>query len=397
MKVLIFSKHFWPDNFKINSIAKKLVEYGHQVTVITSNASYHNFKNKKKSFFFIKNFFWQGIDINYIPVFKKINYSRTNIIIEYFSYLISSFFFCHFFIRKKFDIIFVFGTSPIFQSFPAIYFSYLVRKPLILWVQDLWPDTLLDTGYVKNKFFLSIIKFFVKLNYLLSNLILVQSNNFKKKIKQDFGLKKKILTYYNLSEISFQKFFNLKNKKFTVVYSGNFGEAHDFDTLFKVMKLKKIQNLFYFKFIGSGKKFNYIKNFIRINKLSHCAEIKKYMSEKKLYNHLSMSDALFITLKKGLALDNTIPGKFQTYLAFGKPLLVNCLGVTNKLVIKHKIGLSNRPNDHNTLYNNLLNLKKLSLRDKLNIYKKSKALYEKYFEINTNVKFLEKVFYKEKS
>ena len=56
MKILIFSKHFWPDNFKINIIASELVKRGHKVTVLTSNSSYHISKKKKykTSFFFKK-------------------------------------------------------------------------------------------------------------------------------------------------------------------------------------------------------------------------------------------------------------------------------------------------------------------------------------------------------
>ena len=46
MKILIFSKHFWPDNFKINIIAKELVKKGHNVTVLTSNSNYQIEKNK---------------------------------------------------------------------------------------------------------------------------------------------------------------------------------------------------------------------------------------------------------------------------------------------------------------------------------------------------------------
>ena len=398
MKILIFSKHFWPDNFKINIIAKELVNKGHEVTVITSNSSYHILNNKRYSNnFFLNKKIWKGIDIYYLPVFKKKKYNTINIIFDYFSHFISLFFYCHFFIKKKIDLIFVFGTSPIFQSIPAIYFSYLIRRPLVLWVQDLWPDSLVDTGYIKSKYFLSIIKFLVKINYFLSDLILVQSNNFKQKIIKDFNLKKKILTYYNLAELSFQEFAISNNKKFTIVYSGNFGEAQDFETLLKILKIKEIQKLFHFKLIGSGKKFNYIKKYILKNNLSKIVKLEKYMNEKKLYRILSKSDALFITLKRGLALDNTIPGKFQTYLSFGKPLLANCAGATKNIIIDTKIGFCNSPGDSNTLYNNLINLRKLSMHKKNKIYKRSNLLYNKHFAINKNINYLESIFKKLKN
>jgi glycosyltransferase involved in cell wall biosynthesis len=220
----------------------------------------------------------------------------------------------------------------------------------------------------------------------------VQSNNFKQKIKKDFNIKKKILTYYNLAELSFQKFKNPSNKKFTVVYAGNFGEAQDFDTLLKVLKVKKIQNLFNFRLIGSGKRFNYIKDYIIKNNLSKSVKLEKYMNERKLYNILLKSDAHFITLKRGLALDNTIPGKFQTYLSFGKPLLANCFGATKKIIVNSKIGYCNNPGDYNSLFKNLIKLNNLTLNKKIKIYNKSKLLYNKYFIINKNINYLEKIF-----
>ena len=93
-----------------------------------------------------------------------------------------------------------------FSIIASTLFSFLISKPIILWVQDLWPESLKDTGYIKNKYILSFIKYFVKINYSLSDLILVQSDKFKKKIKKDFKITNKIITHYNPSEVKFQKF-----------------------------------------------------------------------------------------------------------------------------------------------------------------------------------------------
>ena len=35
MKILIVSQYFWPENFKINDVAKGLVEKGYDVSVLT--------------------------------------------------------------------------------------------------------------------------------------------------------------------------------------------------------------------------------------------------------------------------------------------------------------------------------------------------------------------------
>ena len=73
MKILIFSKHFWPENFKINIVAKELVERGHKVTVLTSNTKYYflNKENFKKIGWFIYKKNWNGVHIYYLPVYKK--------------------------------------------------------------------------------------------------------------------------------------------------------------------------------------------------------------------------------------------------------------------------------------------------------------------------------------
>jgi hypothetical protein len=190
MNILIFSKHFWPENFKINTIAEELVKRKNEVDVITCHSNYNNnsiLKNYKKNFF-IKKKKWKNINIYYLPVYKKKNYNRINIFIEYFSFFISSSFFLFFFLRKKYNIIFVFGTSPILQALPVICYSKLKKIPLVLWVQDLWPESLRDTNYIKSSLILDFVKFLVRIIYVNSSLILVQSAAFIKNIKINFNI-----------------------------------------------------------------------------------------------------------------------------------------------------------------------------------------------------------------
>ena len=120
-------------------------------------------------------------------------------------------------------------------------------------------------------------------------------------------------------------------------------------------------------------------------------KLTNYLSSEKLYKEILKSDALFLTLKRGVALDKTIPGKFQTYLSFGKPILANCAGITNNIIKKSNIGFVNFPGRYIDLQNNLVKLLNLSLYKKLLIYKKSKKLYNKYFEIKSNINYLEKI------
>ena len=62
--------------------------------------------------------------------------------------------------------------------------SKLKKIPSVVWVQDLWPEVLEDTGYIKNKFILKLIDKFVKFIYLKSDTIIAQSDSFKIHLKK---------------------------------------------------------------------------------------------------------------------------------------------------------------------------------------------------------------------
>ena len=97
-KIIIFSKHFWPENFKINLIAKELVTKGYKVDVLTSNPDYIYKKNENyKNNFFLNKKKWKGVNIFYLPIYKRKNYNWFSIFFNYFSHFVSCFFYCHFF------------------------------------------------------------------------------------------------------------------------------------------------------------------------------------------------------------------------------------------------------------------------------------------------------------
>ena len=183
----IFSKHFWPENFKINDIAFKLRKRI-AVYVFTSEPNYNNFNYKHKK----KEVIYKGVKIRYFNTFKKTKDNFINIFLDYFSYIFNLTLRINFFLKEKSDITLTFATSPIFQAIPAIYFSKLKNIPSIIWVQDLWPEVLEDTGYVKNKLILKLINRLVNIIYNSSDFILVQSDSFKKHLLKNYDLKNKI-------------------------------------------------------------------------------------------------------------------------------------------------------------------------------------------------------------
>ena len=170
------------------------------MSVFTAKPGYNNIKYDNN----LNYRRYKGIDINYFYNYSKGSGTFLSIFLNYFSYVFNLTYQLIFYRKKKADIIFTFATSPIFQTIPALYFSKLKKIPSVVWVQDLWPEVLEDTGYIKNKFILKLIDKFVKFIYLKSDTIITQSDSFKKHLKKKYNLKKKYTHFINLQNLSFK-------------------------------------------------------------------------------------------------------------------------------------------------------------------------------------------------
>ena len=90
MKILIVSQYFWPENFRINDLAKGLTERGHQVTVLTGQPNYPGgtffpgyglFKNFKQNH--------EGIKILRVPLLPRGQGGGIRLFLNYISFALS--------------------------------------------------------------------------------------------------------------------------------------------------------------------------------------------------------------------------------------------------------------------------------------------------------------------
>ena len=159
MKLLIVSQYFWPEHFLINDIAKKLVERGHEVFVLTGKPNYPRGQIfKGYDYFSISEQTINNIHVIRVPIIPRFS-SYFTLLLNYVSFVISAIIFGSWKLKnRKFEAIFVFGNSPIFQAIPAIFFAKIFKKPISIWIQDLWPESLDLTTKSTPKFISKIIK-----------------------------------------------------------------------------------------------------------------------------------------------------------------------------------------------------------------------------------------------
>ena len=128
MKILIISQYFWPENFKINDLAKELSSRNHNITILTGIPNYPTGKFFSGYGFFKRpNESYHEIDIIRVPIIPRGQASGIRLALNYFSFVLGSFFAAPYIIKKNFDVVFVFEVSPITVCLPAIFIKKIKK------------------------------------------------------------------------------------------------------------------------------------------------------------------------------------------------------------------------------------------------------------------------------
>ena len=387
--------HFYPENFRINAISNHLANIYENVYVITGHPNYpkgkffKGYNGKKISF---DNF--NKVKIIRVPIFPRGNKSKKKLFLNYFSFLISSFFLSPFLLyQKKINSIFIYGTSPLLQGISAIPLKIFKNAKLNLWVQDLWPDDLVNTGYFDNKsiFVLTINKFLIKILYNSCNKIFIQSKGFQREIES--YVKNKGQFYYlpNPTESSSKKNIHLQHlplriKKFydgsfNLLFTGNIGNNQSIDTIIKsAIKLRPIKNI-RILIVGDGNKYEYLKKQIRSYALKNIFALGRYPLHYMNFFYF-ISDACYVSLASLGSLPLTVPAKIQEYMFAKKPIIASMNGEGSKLIKFVKCGLVSPSNDPINLTKNIIKLSQLNYDTRKTMGKRGFNYAKKNFDIN---------------
>ena len=363
MRILVVSQYFWPENFRINELVKFLKEKNYDVDVLTGYPNYPEgelFKEYKIDPIKYSNFY--GAKIYRVPIYLRRSSNEYHLFINYISFILSAIFFGYFYLRKKkYDAVFSFATSPITSAIPAIFFSKINSCKSFIWVLDLWPDIIKELNIIKNKYIYFIFSKFIKRIYISFDFILLQSNSFLDKFKK-YDVDKSLSYFpswseYNLQEQSAEEViteFNPRDGVLNIVFTGNIGEAQNFDNVLKAAVILKNANIRWI-IVGSGRYLYELINQCKTNDVKNIFFLGQKKSSLIKFYH-SIADILFITLKSGESISSTVPGKFQTYLNCNKYILGFIEGETKNLIEEIKIGSVVHPDDYKSLAKEILRL-----------------------------------------
>ena len=103
---------------------------------------------------------------------------------------------------------------------------------------------------------------------------------------------------------------------------------------------------------------------------------------EKMSEYFACADALIVSLKKSKIFRLTIPGKLQSYLASGKPIIGSVDGVSSDIIIESKSGYVSPSENSKMLSTSIIKFSNLTKKEKLKMGENARKYFEKEFERN---------------
>jgi len=401
LRILVISQYFYPENFRINDLCLGLKEKGHKVSVLTSKPNYPNgIFFKGYNFFNKSQDYYQGIKIYRSPIIPRGNGSGLRLFINYISFVIFGAIRL-LLINDRFDKIFVYAPSPITVGYLGIVASFKFNAKPYLWVHDLWPESVKDAGGINNKLILSLIDLMTKSIYYFYKTILVQSPYFKKYLVEQ-SVKESKIVYYPYYAENFYKVVKPKEEILALfggglklIFAGNIGVAQSFDTIVEAAKILKSKFVnFKFIIIGDGRERNRIEKKINDYFLSDNFIFLGSHPPEKMSSFFACADALVVSLKDTKIFSMTIPGKLQSYLACGRPVIASLNGVGAEIISSSNSGLVCKAEDPYALANTIVKFNSMSKNKLKSFGINARKYFEKEFERNDLLNRLIDIFEK---
>jgi glycosyltransferase involved in cell wall biosynthesis len=395
MRILIWTQYFWPENFHINAVARNLLAQGNEVTVLTGKPNYPEGKIfDGYRAMGIQREAYSGIEIIRIPLRQRGKNSGKGMALNYLSFIISGYLFAPYALRgKKFDTVFVYAPSPLLQALPAIYVSWLKRAPLVLWVQDIWPDALVATGFIKSRLVLGMVGLAVRYIYRFSDSILIPSEGFRASVERWSSNKERIRFFPNSAEDALpdltKRTINAQLAEdvaasFSVVFAGNIGTAQSCETIIWAAILLQSDLAIKFYLVGSGSMAVDVSRNIADRRLKNVIMTGQLPIED-MFAIFSSASVLLLTLRDEPALSTTIPSKLQSYLAAGKPVIACCNGDAASVVTKANAGLACPAGDASALAEAVLKLFQMTPEERVRLGENGRAHFEAHYRLQSRV------------
>ena len=326
-------------------VAKRFIEEGHKVTMLTTSSSIQE-KIVHKTI--------DGIEVIYLKVPYNQNMSIMARVKSFVNFMIKS---TRLALKVK-NVDLVLATStPLTVGFPALVLKKLRKIPFIFEVRDLWPEVPIQMGGLNNKLLQKLAVNFEKSIYKNAKHIVALSPGMAAGVLK-YEPQEKVSMIPNMAKIDafwpreknkqLQMELGLRTDSFKLIHFGALGIANGAMSIIRGAEKLKEDTSIEFIFIGGGSTEEELKNYCQKHQLKQVHFLGRFPMEETS-EIVNFCDVSMVSFKDLPILYTNSPNKLFDSLSAGKPIIVNSAGWTKEMVEKHNCGVYVNPHQPTAL------------------------------------------------
>lgn len=383
-KILVICQYYKPEPFRISDICEEMVRRGHEVQVVTG---YPNYPEGKLYDGYGKG---KHIDevINGVKVHRCYTVPRETGTIKrmmnYYSYAASATKYvlsgkCVASDGGKFDLVFCNQLSPVMMADAAIAYKKKHKVPVIMYCLDLWPESLIAGGITRDSKIYKYYHHVSKRIYRQMDKILITSRMFSDYLQKEFGIKQNRIEYLpQYAEGIFEELPAKEEKgTFDFMFAGNIGEIQSVETILQAAEMLKEEPV-KIHIVGGGTDLQRLQNIKEEKQLENVVFYGRRPLEE-MPEFYKKADAMLVTLAADPVLSLTLPGKVQSYMAVGKPIIGAIDGETQNVIKESECGFCGAADDAEALAENVKKFIE-SETDRKAMGMNARRFYEEHFQ-----------------
>jgi glycosyltransferase involved in cell wall biosynthesis len=167
MRVIYLCQHFPPETgapqIRVYEVSKELINRGHQVEVITAFPHHpHGIipEEYRGKFYMFEN--WDGIPVHRSWIYPSPKGSFWKRLASYFSFTFSAFYSI---MKSKPTDVIITNSPPLFLGITGYIGAKMKRAKFVFNVADIWPESAVELGILKNKRFIKMAEILERFLY----------------------------------------------------------------------------------------------------------------------------------------------------------------------------------------------------------------------------------------
>ncbi|MGZ3624106.1 MAG: glycosyltransferase family 4 protein [Ktedonobacteraceae bacterium] len=343
MRHIVFITPYYPPEKAAAAVcvsenAVRLVRRGHQVTVLTTVPNYPNgvvpaeYRGR-----ILQDEMLDGVHVIRVWSFVSPNKGFLRRILAQFSFGLLAPLLGWREIGQP-DIIIV-QSPPLFDAIAVRLLAWFKRCPFIYMVSDLWPESAVEMGVLRNRLLIRLSEWLEWSTYQRASLVWVVTEGIKHTLlKRGFPPERLLLLTNGVDTVKFHPSSQIEARReldwddrFTVVYVGTHGLSHGLATVLDTAEFLKNHPDILFVLVGDGaEKENLV---IQANKRA-LTNITFYDAQphKSVPIFLAAADACLVHVRRNIPVfTGMLPIKMYEAMACGKPVLLGVDGEARRL------------------------------------------------------------------